>query len=328
LSQADTSGAGDTAFTCGAVRVHATNDEAEMGQRTAAAIAADLKERAASGPTVLWLMAAPSAFAFCRSLIRLAEQDEPLRAVLRATHFFQFDDYPIARGGPQFPATFRHLLEHYFYEPLSAVCGSLAHVHPLELTGGAGDEAVQRRYRDDLLALRAKGAALIELKGTGMDGHWGFHGAETPLDMEPDMISVPMNSQNMRQQMLDWPHLFPTIDQVPTRAITFNVPMFLLADRIYDNTPQAQKEYAVLAAFGTEAVLNEVPSSALKQHGHAEAFVTRQAARALLEFRTGRARDPHYRLSPATHARLAALWRDERLPQMASSTFMAVAPQM
>ncbi len=305
-----------TDWKSGRVRIHVLPDETTMGERTAGAAAAELKAQAGAGrPVVLWLMAAPSAFPFYRALIRQAGADAALRDVLRGAHYFQFDDYPIPRSSPQFPATFRHLLETSFYQPLAGVCGPLPRLHPLELTGGADDADVQRRYRDDLLALKRQGAYLLQLKGTGMDGHWGFHGAETPLDQAPGMITVPMNSQNIRQQMLDWPQLFPTLDQVPTRAVTFNVPMFLLADRILDNTPQPTKEYAVLAAYGTDAVTNAVPSSALKQHACAEAFLTRAAARALLEFRAGRAKDPACRLSRETHARLAALWRDARDPE-------------
>lgn len=307
----------DDHFMCGRVLIHVMPDEAAMGDVTADAVASDLKDRAGNGAVVLWLMAAPSAFPFYQALIAKAGTDAVLCTALRETHFFQFDDYPISRSSAQFPATFRNLLETSLYKPLEKVCGALKNVHALELAGGAGDRDVQRRYRDDLLALKQRGARLIELKGTGMDGHWGFHGAETPLDQKPDMIVVPMNSQNVRQQMLDWPNLFPTIDQVPKQAVTFNVPMFMLADRVLDNTPQAQKEFAVLAAYGTERVIQDVPSSALKNHACAEAYITRKAARALMEFRAGREKNPDYRLSPETHARLCALWDDPRSPESA-----------
>ena len=307
----------DDDFSRGRLRIHIVSDEAAMGEVTADAVASELKDRVGSGAVVLWLMAAPSAFPFYRAIIAKASADPVLQAALREAHFFQFDDYPISRDSAQFPATFRNLLETSLYNPLAKVCGALNHVHALELTGGSGDGDVQRRYRDDLLGLQQRGARLIELKGTGMDGHWGFHGAETPLDQKPDMITVPMNSQNVRQQMLDWPHLFPTIDQVPKQAVTFNVPMFMLADRVLDNTPQAQKEFAVLAAYGTEMVIQDVPSSALKNHDCAEAYLTRKAARALMEFWAGQEKHPGYRLSPETHARLRALWDDPRDPQTA-----------
>jgi len=305
-----------TSFACGPVTVTVTRDEAAMGRLTAQHIIQRLRQQAAAGrPLVLWLMAAPSAFAFYHQLIRAAEGDPSLQELLRGTDFFQFDDYPISRQSPQFPATFRHLLEEHLYRPLAAVCGSLPKVHPLELTGGASDDGVRSAYRDTLLQRKEQGAYLLQLKGIGMDGHWGFHGAETPLTMEPGMITVPMNSQNIRQQMLDWPEFFPTPQDVPPVACTFNVPMFLLADEIVDNVPQASKSYSVLATYGSETVLNEVPSSAVKRHPCVRAYLTQAAAGVLLEFRQAREADPQAGLSPAAWERLRALWRDETDPQ-------------
>ena len=308
-----------TAFACGPVTVTVVRNEAAMGRLTAQHIIQRLRQQAAAGkPLVLWLMAAPSAFAFYRQLIHAAAADPALQTLLRNTDFFQFDDYPIPRQSPQFAATFRHLLEQHLYRPLTKVCGPLPKVHPLELTGAASDADVRAAYRDALLQRKEQGAYLLQLKGIGMDGHWGFHGAETPLTGEPDMITVPMNSQNIRQQMLDWPDLFPTPQDVPPVACTFNVGMFLLADELVDNVPQASKAYSVLATYGTETVLNEVPSSAIKQHPCARAYLTEAAARVLLELRAAREADPQARLSTRAGEQLRALWRDERDPQAES----------
>lgn len=302
-------------FFCGRAALHVFENQDDLGRRTAEELAGDILQTASNRPVVLWLMAAPSAFPFYEAFLARVRQDPELRRALTRTHFFQFDDYPIARGTPRFPATFRHLLETRFYQPLAAACETPLAFHPLELRGDAGDAAVQRRYTEELLALREQGARLLQLKGTGMDGHWGFHGAETPLASPAGMITVPMTGQNVRQQMLDWPGLFPTPDQVPQNAVTFNVAMFLMADRIIDNTPQPQKEYAVLAAYGTETILDAIPSSALKQHPRAEVFLTRAAAQALLDFRASRARDPRGMLDASTHQRLRALWRDPTDPE-------------
>jgi 6-phosphogluconolactonase/glucosamine-6-phosphate isomerase/deaminase len=301
-------------FQCGGVRIEVAPDEATMGRLTAEYIIGVMKAKRAEGvPVALWLMAAPSAFAFYKELITTAERDATLRDILRETHFFQFDDYPISRQSPKFKATFRYLLESNLFEPLAKICGKLQ-VHPLELNGTDADAAVMTGYRDDLLALKRQGVYFIQLKGIGMDGHWGFHGAETPLDAEPGMITVPMHSQNVRQQMLDWPEFFPTAADVPQTACTFNVGMFLKADEIVDNVPQAGKAYSVLAAYGTEAVINAVPSSAIKRHPRARAYLTAASASALLEFRRARQADPKARLSDRTLAQLRDLWRDPKAP--------------
>lgn len=304
-----------TVFDCGNAKVTVAPDEGAMGSLTADHIIQTLKSKADSGvQAALWLMAAPSAFAFYKELIGAAERDDALRDILKQTHFFQFDDYPISRESPKYETTFRRLLEKHLYEPLTSVCGALSNVHPLELTGTDADGKVMEGYRDTILALRDDGVYFVQLKGIGMDGHWGFHGAETPLEGEPNMITVPMSSQNMRQQMLDWPILFPTVSDVPTTACTFNVPMFMLADEVVDNVPQASKVYSVLATYGTEAVINEIPSSAIKRHGRARAYLTENSAEALLAFRLARQTDPQARLDRETQEKLRALWHDPSAP--------------
>ena len=305
-----------TTMTCGLTTVFVTRDEAVMGRLTAEHFVGRLKEKRDAGvPVALWLMAAPSAFAFYRELIGMAEADASLRGILRETEYFQFDDYPIGRDSPQFPTTFRHLLEAYLYRPLAAVCGSLPGVHALELTGADSDGDVQAAYRDAILRRKERGVYFLQLKGIGMDGHWGFHGAETPLDMEPGMINVTMNTQNIRQQMLDWPAFFPTPADVPRTACTFNVPMFLLADEIVDNVPQASKVFSVLATYGTEEILGDVPSSALKGHPCARAYVTAAAAEVLLAYRGGAKLTT---LDVAARERLRSIWRDPDHPESES----------
>lgn len=302
-------------FKCGKTLITVAPDEAAMGQLTAEHIVSVIKEKQAAGiPVALWLMAAPSAFAFYKGLIAAAEKDSGLRETLTQTHFFQFDDYPISRQSPKFKATFRHLLEEHLFSPLTKVCGTLKNVHPLELTGTGADAKVQADYRDAILKLQSQGYYFVQLKGIGMDGHWGFHGAETPLEGKPGMITVPMASQNVSQQMLDWPEFFPTADDVPKTACTFNVAMFMLADEVVDNVPQASKAYSTLAAYGTLDVINDVPSSAIKQHPRSRAYLTQASASALLDLRRIRQSNPQALLSEETQKRLRALWHAPSSP--------------
>ena len=150
-------------FQCGGVRIEVAPDEATMGRLTAEHIIGVMKAKRTEGvPVALWLMAAPSAFAFYKELITTAERDDTLRDILRETHFFQFDDYPISRQSPKFKATFRYLLESNLFEPLAKICGKLQ-VHPLELNGTDADAAVMTGYRDDLLALKRQGVYFIQL---------------------------------------------------------------------------------------------------------------------------------------------------------------------
>jgi len=191
------------------------------------------------------------------------------------------------------------------------LCGELPYIHFLELTGTDKDKEISIAYQKELLDLKEENSYIIQLKGIGMDGHWGFHGSETPLNMPPDMIAVPMNKQNIQQQRIDWPKFFPRAEDVPKTAYTFNVNMFLLADEIIDNVSQSTKEYAVLATYGTDDIINEIPSSALKKHHKAQAYITEEASKALIEFREGRDNNKVYKLSNTTLNRLRDLWKDD-----------------
>jgi 6-phosphogluconolactonase/glucosamine-6-phosphate isomerase/deaminase len=281
-----------------------------MGARTADFIADSLVEQSKKGKqTVLWLMAAPSGFAFYDAFINRARIDEALCDTLRNTHFFQFDDYPVSRETEKFVITFRHLLEERLFNPLRRICSDLPYVHFLELTGTSADTAVCNNYKQSFLNIRNSDSYIVQLKGIGMDGHWGFHGDGVPLFMEPDLIKVKMESQNIHQQMVDWPDLFKRAEDVPEYAYSFNVEMFMMADEIYDNVPQASKMYSVLAAYATSDVMEEIPSSALKLHPHARALVTADAARAFIEYRKNLEERKQGRLSEKMIEQLRDLWR-------------------
>jgi 6-phosphogluconolactonase/glucosamine-6-phosphate isomerase/deaminase len=287
-----------------------------MGARTAAMAAKEIMAAADRGKLpVLWLMAAPSGFAFYTAFIDLCRRDKALASLMRRTYFFQFDDYPIGRGDPKFPITFRSLLETYFFVPLAGVCGPLEHVELMELTGGADDDRIAAGYAARVLGvLDDKDYYVLEIKGIGMDGHWGFHGSETPLDKAPGIIKVPMKGQNIHQQKIDWPQYFRTDADVPKHAYSFTVAAFMKADCVIDNVPQASKQYSVLASYGDETVLNDIPSSALKKHDNASAILTENSAAILAEYRQALTQTGSPKISRSMYDRLAALWDEPDNP--------------
>lgn len=295
-------------------RVNVAEDDVAVGQMAASFLAERLREesRTRGRNIVIWLMAAPSGFRFYEGLVNLAAGDEELRGILKRATYFQFDDYPIARGGGAFEATFRHLLEKRLFEPLEAVVGAGLNARFLELTGHEQhDIAVANGYSESVLAaLNDPDTAVFEVKGTGMDGHWGFHGAETPLDAPAGMMNVEMGGQNIRQQMLDWPNLFESPSAVPSKAWTFNVGAFLKADTVIDITPQSTKKFAVLACYAGDDPIAEIPSSAIKTHEDSHAFVTETAAAPLLHLRSMRKRNPSATLEESDVGDLDSIWDD------------------
>jgi len=303
---------GHMEFFAGATKVHVLPDAESMGMVSARLALDAMREAQLSGKkTVLWLMAAPSGFAFYRAFVELCAAHPAYTALCAATEYYQFDDYPIARGDRRFPITFRHLLETQLFKPLARVVGELKGIHLLEL--GQGDEnQVAETYARRLMAVADDpNTFLVQLKGIGMDGHWGFHGSETPLDRAPGIIRVPMNEANIHQQMLDWPEYFRRESDVPRHAYTCDVALFLKAHLIIDNVPQKSKMYSVLATYGTDEVIQDIPSSAIKRHPNSHAFLTSDSAAALLELRRIRAHNPSARLSDDWLRRLDMLWGSE-----------------
>lgn len=284
-----------------------TENETAMGQAAQGVVRDRAKKASDEGKhVVFWVMAAPSGFAWYDAFIRDCEQDAEFAEIVGRSEFFQFDDYPIGRNDRRFPVTFRNLLEQRLYGRLGAAAPSADHIHRLELDGTAADDVLLRRYGESLFKLLDDpGVHVIEVKGIGMDGHWGFHGRETPLDHPAEMFWVPINRQNRIQQTLDWPEYFPDVEAVPDSAATAAVGMFLKAQTIVDLVPQRSKLFSVLAAYGTDEVLGDIPSSALKGHNDSHSFLTEAAAEALVEFRSKGS------LSAATREALDGIWKDD-----------------
>ncbi|MEA5033099.1 MAG: hypothetical protein VB025_13215 [Sphaerochaeta sp.] len=289
-------------------------DEQAMGLQSAALAVASLKQAVVAGKhPVMWMMAAPSGFSFYKAFANAAKHDEKLRSILKETEFYQFDDYPVGPNDPRFPITFRHLLETSFFGPLEQLLGPLPGKQLLDLQGDANDDQVARDYQERLLvACSDPKRYVLEIKGIGMDGHWGFHGSETPLNDPAAYMRVPMNALNVQQQMLDWPQYFPTAESVPTEAYTANVALFMQADMVIDLVPQAGKAFAVLACYGPKEVSNLVPSSKLKDHPNSHAFLTEAASWALMEYRRQQKLDPKaVGLDSSIVERLLPIWRNQ-----------------
>jgi len=250
----------------------------EMGWASAVQIAAEqcrlAEERDAIGFIV---MAAPSAFSFYRAYVQLAEASPRLRAAIRKTHFFQFDDYPLPA---HHPASFRFLLMRHFFMPLSAYTNP-GQVHLFEADASDPDAAA-RHYEKLILETGLD----LQVMGIGENGHWGFHEPGIPLEGAPRFMRVALTSANVDQQMRDHPHLFRKPEDVPTSAYTASVSLFLITRSLIEgNVPQAGKALALLAAFGSDAVHEAVPASELKRHPRAVVRTTQAAAWALADYR-------------------------------------------
>ena len=260
------------------LKIHVYETEAQMGLASALSIASEqtrlVEEK---GEASIIIMAAPSAFAFYRAYVGLANASQRFQKVLKNTHFFQFDDYALPQ---HHAASFRFLLCKNLFFPIAVHCDA-AKIHLFDADADDVDDAC-RRYTDLLL----KFGPDLQLKGIGENGHWGFHEPGLTLDADPQFMKVKLSEENVIQQMRDHPALFASSDDVPRFAYTANVPLFLKTRcLIEDNVPQASKAFAILAAYGSDVVHECVPASALKKCACGVVRITRDAARALLEYK-------------------------------------------
>lgn len=266
----------------GSVPICVYESAAHMGCATAVHIAQEqIRLVSEHGSTSMMVMAAPSAFPFYECYARLVKESPQLRDAVRATDFFQFDEYDLP---PDHPATFQRLLSDHLFDRLPAdLVGANVHRFPLDDTDR---DAACRQYGARVL----ESGPDLQVKGVGENGHWGFHEPGLPIDGEPKFMRVTLSEENARQQLRDHPDIYKSAADVPKYAYTANVPLFLETKHlIEDNVPQASKAFALLAAYGSAKVDPAVPSSALKRHPRSVVRTTQEASWALEAFRaTGR----------------------------------------
>jgi glucosamine-6-phosphate deaminase len=257
--------------------IHIYKTPEAMSAASARALSDKIIDLASQQDTVGFLiMAAPSAYGFYEAFLTEVGLSKSLEDALHRTHFYQFDDYPLAA---EHPASFRYLLNKSFFEKLTSFCPP-ENIHPFNVDD-QNPNAVCEAYTQEVL----KSGLDIQLKGVGENGHWGFHEPFVPMNEDPAYIGVDLSEENVQQQMRDHPTLFTEESDVPRVAYTANVSLFMKTKHlIEDNIPQGSKGFALVAGYGNEVVNEAVPTSILKLHANAVVRTTEKAAQELLEY--------------------------------------------
>ncbi|HEX6972091.1 MAG TPA: glucosamine-6-phosphate deaminase [Limnochordia bacterium] len=135
----------------------------------------------------------------------------------------------------------------------------------------------------DAQAECARYAALLEANpidigfvGIGENGHIAFNDPPVADFDDPARVKVVTLDEACRRQQLGegW---FPTLDAVPTHALSLTVPAIMAFARIVSVVPEARKADAVRAAL--EGPLSTAcPASILRTHPHAILFLDRDSA--------------------------------------------------
>lgn len=111
--------------------------------------------------------------------------------------------------------------------------------------------------------------------GIGENGHLAFNDPPADFEAESPYLVVELDEACRRQQMGEgW---FPTLEDVPSKAISMSVRQILKSAEIVCTVPDERKAAAVNAAV-KGPVTNEVPASILQEHSQVTLLLDEAAA--------------------------------------------------
>jgi glucosamine-6-phosphate deaminase len=206
-----------------------------------------------------------------------ASQFETLNELTRIPHLpwnqirgFHMDEYVDLSA--DHPASFRR----YLRERLT---GKVRMKQFFEIDGSAPDpEKTGRDYADEL---RSADPQLCFL-GIGENGHLAFNDPPVANFTDPlDAKIVQLDAVCRQQQMAEgW---FPSVDQVPERAITLTIPALFRVPTLIVSVPGSRKAKIVRRAF-EEPISTECPATILRTHPNATVYLDLASASELGEF--------------------------------------------
>lgn len=152
------------------------------------------------------------------------------------------------------PASFRLYLWRRFVSQLQL---PLAAFHYLD---GEEDPQAEANRVGDIIRQHPIDVAFV---GIGENGHMAFNDPPADFETEEPYIIVDLDEACRRQQFgEDW---FPTLDAVPTRAISMSIKQILKSESIICTVPDERKAAAVQATIET-SISPYTPATCLRQH--------------------------------------------------------------
>jgi len=200
-----------------------------------------------------------------------ASQFEMLAALVKADGIdwtrvtgFHLDEYI---GMPMtHPASFRKYLKERFVDRLPSPLAAFHYVN------GENDPEAECRRLGRIIAEHPIDVAFI---GIGENGHLAFNDPPADFETEEPYLVVDLDEACRRQQLGEgW---FPTLDDVPTRAISMSIRQILTSAAIVCTVPDERKARAVKGAV-EGPVTPQCPSSILQQHAATTLFLDSASA--------------------------------------------------
>jgi glucosamine-6-phosphate deaminase len=178
-------------------------------------------------------------------------------------YVFHMDEYPDLSA--QHPASFRR----YIRQNLTDV------VRPRAFFGIEADaldvDAELRRYTDLLKQYPPD----VTVMGIGENGHLAFNDPPADFHTERTIQWVTLDEACRRQQLGEG-H-FPTLDDVPKRALSLTIPALLSSREVLVVVPERRKAPAVKEAL-EGPVTPHCPASILQRQQHARLYLDRDSA--------------------------------------------------
>lgn len=228
------------------LQVRAGASRPAMAEAAAADIAAELRLRLATQSAVRVIFAAAPSQADTLAALREAPGIDWRRVTA-----FHMDEYiGLPPGAPERFATW--LDDHVFKRvPFGVVHRIVPEPDP---------EAAAAGYA----SLLAQGPLDVVCLGIGVNGHIAFNDPPVADFDDPLDVKVVELDAACRQQQVD-DKCFPTLDDVPRRAITLTIPLLMRGRRLFCVVPGRSKRHAVAATLGGP-ITTSCPASILRTH--------------------------------------------------------------
>lgn len=241
------------------MNIHIATSPVEMGQQAAAAGALAIQCCLEDwGHASIILATGASQFTMYEALLQHPEINWSRVSV------FHLDEY---LGLPfDHPASFRKYLWQRFISKLPIAPRAVYWID------GEAVPGAECRRLNQLIQQHSIGIAFV---GIGENGHLAFNDPPADLLTEAPYITVTLDEACRRQQLGEgW---FPTLDNVPTQAISMSIQQIMKSQRIICTVPDARKADAVKLSL-EGPVTNLVPASILQRHGHVDLFLDQLSA--------------------------------------------------
>ncbi|MFH0756156.1 MAG: glucosamine-6-phosphate deaminase [Bacteroidota bacterium] len=175
---------------------------------------------------------------------------------------FHLDEY--VGISEKHPASFRRYLKERFVEKVS--------LHEFHYISGETDPQAACDRLGDIISKHPVDVAFV---GIGENGHLAFNDPPADFETEEPYLVVSLDEKCRRQQLGEgW---FPTLSDVPERAISMSVRQIMKSKAIICCVPDARKAEAAKGALEGK-VTPLVPASVLQDHGAAWIYLDKDSA--------------------------------------------------